>query len=66
VKLWKRNAVAWLLGGSVGYFAGNALRYYPKARALCSVVVCGLDLTPFLVGLLVAGVVAVVVWYWLE
>lgn len=66
MKLWKRNLLAWLVGGCIGYYAGQILRYLPNLRSWCAVSVCGRDITPVVGGLLVAVAVAVVAWYWLE
>lgn len=66
MRLWERNAVAWFLGGTVGYFVARAVSFFPRARDYCSVVICGYDLTPALAGSVSALAVALVVWYWLE
>jgi hypothetical protein len=60
----RRNIEAWSIGAGVGWFAGRAVSYLPIAEraSICSVVVCGYDITPLLVGGLVAFIVALVVW----
>lgn len=66
MKLSHRNIVSWAIGASVGYYAGQILRYLPSWRGWCAISVCGHDITPLVGGFLVGGVVSILVWYWLE